>query len=120
MTQANRPIVLFDGKCGFCTWSVNFARASVHADVDFVPYQSVDVSRFGLTVEQCAAAVQFVGPGGAVAGERAVARVLESGGAAWKPVGRLIGSPPIRPIAAAVYRFVARHRGRLWGVEPPL
>lgn len=113
-------MVLFDGRCGFCTWSVEFARTKVHADVDFMPYQSVDVTEYGLTDEQCAQAVQLVGPEGPVAGELAVAEVLKSGRGVWRPVGSLIASAPVRPVAGVVYRFVARHRGRLWGVEPPL
>lgn len=115
-----RPVVLFDGRCGFCAWSVNFARNSVHADVEFVPYQSVDLVDYGLTIEQCAAAVQYVEGGHSYAGERAIGAILQSGQGMWKPLGRVIGSAPVRPIAGVVYRFVARHRGRLWGVAPPI
>lgn len=120
MTQRTRPLVLVDGRCGFCTWSVEFARTTVRAEVEFMPYQSVDVREYGLTEEQCAQAVQFVGMGEPVAGELAVAEVLKSGQGAWKSLGRLIAAAPVRPVAALVYRIVARNRGRLWGVEPPL
>ena len=118
--DGSRPVVLFDGRCGFCTWSVQFARNIVQAEVEFIPYQTVDLQEFGLTVEECAQAVQFVGPGGTAAGELAVAAILQSGRRVWRPLGAVIASPPIRPAAGAVYRLVARHRGRLWGVEPPL
>lgn len=118
--DGDRPVVLFDGRCGFCTWSVEFAKKTVRADVEFVPYQSVDVTVYGLTPEQCAAAVQFVDGGSPRAGELAVASILRSGRGVWEPLGVLVGSAPIRPVAGAVYRFVARHRGRLWGVEPPI
>lgn len=47
--DGDRPVVLFDGRCGFCTWSVEFAKKTVRADVEFVPYQSVDVTVYGLT-----------------------------------------------------------------------
>ena len=120
MTRQHRSVVLFDGRCGFCTWSVEFARKKVHADIDFIPYQSVDVTQYGLTEEQCAQAVQFVSPRGPVAGELAVAEVLKSGRGAWKFLGSVMASAPARPAAGISYRFIARHRGRLWGVEPPL
>lgn len=118
--QLDRPLVLFDGRCGFCTWSVHFARKSVHADVDFAPYQSVDVTRYGLSADQCAEAVQFIDSNGVVAGELAVAAIMQAGRGVWRPLGRFIGSTPVRPLAGVAYRFVARHRGRLWGVQPPL
>ena len=121
-----RPAVLFDGHCGFCTWSVEFARRTVHANVEFIPYQSVDVAEFGLSIEQCAQEVQFVGRDDArgeeraLGGERAVAAVLMSGTPAWRALGTVIDSPIVRPLSAVVYRLIARHRGRLWGVRPAL
>jgi predicted DCC family thiol-disulfide oxidoreductase YuxK len=120
MTSSDRPVVLFDGRCGFCAWSVQFAQQRVDADVEFLPYQSVDVAAYGLTDQQCAEAVYFVDTSGARPGELAVAAILQSGRGVWKPLGRLIASPAVRPLAAGVYRVVARHRGRLWGVRPPI
>lgn len=119
MNELDRPLVLFDGRCGFCTWSVRFARQTVHAEADFLPYQSVDVSNYNLTVEQCADAVQFIDYAGPVSGERAVAAILRTGHGVWPPFGRFIGSAVIRPLVGVMYRFVARHRGKLWGVQPP-
>jgi len=120
VSQLTRPVVLFDGRCGFCTWSVRFAQDTVRADADFVPYQAVDVSNYDLTVEQCSDAVQFIDNAGSVSGARAVAATLRTGRGVWKPLGSLIGSAAIRPVAEVVYAFVARHRGKLWGVQPPL
>lgn len=120
MIALTRPVVLFDGRCGFCTWSVQFAQRTVLADADFIPYQSVDVSNYDVTVEQCADAVQFIDNAGSVSGALAVAAILRTGRGVWKPLGRTIGSAPIRPLAEVVYRFVARHRGKMWGVQPPL
>ena len=120
MTFTEVPIVLFDGRCGFCAWSVDFAQRVVGSDAHFLPYQSVDVTRYGLTEEQCADAVQFVGPAGSVSAERAVGAILQTGRGPWRPVGRLIASAPVRPLAGSVYRLVAKHRGRLWSVQPPI
>lgn len=120
MSQLTRPVVLFDGRCGFCAWSVQFAQKSVRADADFICYQSIDVSEYGLSLDQCADAVQFVDNAGSASGARAVAAILQTGRGVWKPLGRFIGSAPIRPWAEVSYRLVARHRGKLWGVQPPL
>jgi predicted DCC family thiol-disulfide oxidoreductase YuxK len=116
----DRPVVLFDGHCGFCTWSVNFARNVVRADVQFEPYQKVDVAAYGLTVEQCADAVQFVMGDVQLSGARAVAAVLRRGRGLWPGFGKAIDFRGMQPIAARVYNAVARHRGRLWGVRPAL
>ena len=120
MSSFQQPLVLFDGRCGFCTWSVHFAQRVIGSNARFVPFQSVDVSAYGLTVQECAEAVQFVDSSGIQSAERAVAAIMRSGSGAWRPIGRFVGSAPVRPLAGVVYRLVARHRGRLWGVRPPL
>ncbi len=116
----DRPVVLFDGYCGFCAWSVNFARDVVQADVQFEPYQKVDVAAYGLTVEQCADAVQFVTGDVQLSGARAVAAVLRRGRGLWPGIGKAIDIRGVQPIVTGVYEAVARHRGRLWGVRPAL
>ncbi len=120
MTTTSFPIVLFDGRCGFCTWSVHVAQRLVGSDAHFVPYQSADVGVYGLTEDECAAAVQFVEANGHLSAERAVAAVLQSGSWPWTWLGHVVDSPPMRPLAGAIYRWVARNRGRLWGVQPPI
>ena len=120
MTSGEQALVLFDGRCGFCAWSVQFAQRVVGSDAHFIPYQSVDVTAYGLSVQECAQAVQFVDSAGRRSAERAVAAILRSGRGVWRPIGRILGSAPVQPLAGVVYRVVARHRGRLWGVQPPL
>jgi predicted DCC family thiol-disulfide oxidoreductase YuxK len=116
----DRPVVLFDGYCGFCTWSVNFASHVVQADVQFEPYQQADVAAYGLTVEKCADAVQFVMGDVQLSGARAVAAVLRRGRGLWPGIGKAMDFRVVQPIAAGVYAVVARHRGRLWGVRSAL
>lgn len=116
----DQPVVLFDGYCGFCTWSVNFARDVVRAHVEFLPYQGVDVSKYGLTQQQCSDAVQLVTGDVRLSGAPAVAAVLRQGGGLWPGIGKAIDHRAVQPLAAGVYRVVSRHRGRLWGVRPAL
>lgn len=118
--SGEQPLVLFDGRCGFCAWSVQFAQRVVKSSARFVPYQSIDVTDFGLTVQECAQAVQFVDSAGSQSAEHAVAAIMRSGAGVWRPIGQLLVSAPVQPFAGVVYRFVARHRGRLWGVLPPI
>src|SRR6056300_1423051 len=113
-----RPVVVFDGRCGFCTRSVNFARRWVRSDAEFVPFQTTDLEQFGLTQEQCEREVQWVEGEFVVGGSSAAAHILQSGGRWWRPIGRAIDRPVVRPAAQTAYRFIARHRGRLWGSTP--
>lgn len=113
-----RPLLVYDGDCGFCTASARLAERWLHlADVE--PWQFLDLASLGLTAEQCGAAVQWVDGSGRVAsGERAVIAALRHAGGAWGVVGRVLAVPGIRLLASAGYRLVARHRHRLPGGTP--
>ena len=114
------PIVLFDGRCGFCTWSVHVARKYVRPRAQFLAYQSVDLDQFPVSREECEAAVQFVDGAKVSSGALAVGRILGVGVGMWPQVGRVVSAPAVLPVSERVYRFVARHRGRLWGVTPAI
>ena len=113
-----RPVVVFDGRCGFCTWSVDFARRRVRANAEFVPYQSSDLDRLGMTREQCEREVQWVQGQYIVGGSSAIAEILQSGDRWWPFIGRVLDRPMVRPTAQRMYEVIARHRGRLWGITP--
>lgn len=119
-SAAAMPIVLFDGRCGFCTWSVGFATKYVRAHAQFLAYQRVDLDRFPVSQEECEEAVQFVDGSKVSSGALAVGRILSVGSGLWPQVGRVVAAPAVLPVSERVYRFVARHRGRLWGVTPAI
>ncbi|WP_330180943.1 DUF393 domain-containing protein [Nocardia sp. NBC_01503] len=50
--SARRPLVVFDGDCAFCTASVDFIRHRIGPDVDFTPWQRIDLPALGLTEQQ--------------------------------------------------------------------
>lgn len=112
---APRILVLWDQDCSFCSRAASYA--SEHFPVETTPYQWVEVAEYGLTPEECAAALQVVdrSTGVVYAGSDAVAQVMRSGSPLWRAAGRVGGSRVLRPLAAPTYRLVARNRHRLPG-----
>jgi predicted DCC family thiol-disulfide oxidoreductase YuxK len=112
-------VLIFDGDCGFCTSSVNFARRYVPIRAVVTPWQRADLASLGVDREQAEAAVLLVGPSGDVlAGPDAIAALLRDAGGWWRPVGTVMGTRPLRRVAWPVYRWIARNRHRLPGGTP--
>ncbi|MDH6575875.1 DUF393 domain-containing protein [Kitasatospora sp. MAP5-34] len=126
------PVLIFDGDCGFCTTSVITAERYLRASLasggwEAVPFQFADLAaldaRAGgrglVTWERAEQQILWVTPDGKVyEGAQAAARVLMRAGGAWAYLGALLTLPPVRPLAAACYRLVARNRHRLPGGTP--
>ena len=109
--KPSRPLVLFDGDCGFCRFWVARWRMMTRGAVDFAPAQQA-AGRFPqITPEAAARAVQLVTPEGEVyAGAEAVFRTL-----AYAPEERWKLSlyrhvPGVRPLSEWAYTLVAGHR----------
>lgn len=112
------PYLVFDGDCAFCTSCVR-ALERVGPRARIVAWQLADLPALGLSEEQAAAAVQWVGEDGGVrSGHEAIAAALASAGGIWRALGRLLAAPGISWIAAGVYRLVAANRQRLPGGTP--
>ncbi|KAF3469210.1 DUF393 domain-containing protein [Streptomyces sp. Tu 3180] len=112
----NRPVLVFDGDCGFCTSSVRFLERVVRPGCEAVPWQRADLAALGVTRERARHEALWVTPVGRVyGGARAVAKLLLSAGGAWALVGALLTLPPVRWAAHAAYRLVANNRRRLPG-----
>ncbi len=118
-----RPLVIYDGDCGFCqTWIARWQVRTGDA-VDYEPSQDAG-SRFPeIPPEAFARSVQLVLPDGSVfAGAEAVAALaaLPSGRGVFLWMYRRV--PGARAAAELAYRLIARHRGAaaamtrlLWG-----
>lgn len=116
MTARGR--LVFDGECGFCTRCVHWlSRIDWRHRVESVPYQAPGVPEsIGASADECAAAVQWVGPDGRRhRGAAAVNGVLDAVTGTRLPgaLYRLTG-----PVQEAVYRWVADHRSRFPGTTP--
>ena len=111
----DRPILVFDGDCGFCTTSARAAERWLGLD-RVVPWQFLDLAALGLDEERCSSAVQWVAADGSIASaERAVIAALRHAGGVWAAVGAVLALPGVRSLAGVVYRLVARYRYRLPG-----
>jgi predicted DCC family thiol-disulfide oxidoreductase YuxK len=111
-----RPVLVYDGDCGFCAACVRFVRRRVRPNADITAWQDADLDSLGVTADRAGREVLWITPVGTVyGGAQAVARLLLRAGGVWAPLGAVLTLPGVRGIAAAVYRTVADHRGQLPG-----
>src|SRR4029453_3880397 len=107
-----RPILIFDGDCGFCRRWIERWKSETGDAVHYAPSQEV-AGRFPeIPAEAFRRSVQLVLPTGEVReGAEAVPRApAEAPGRHWPlPFYRRV--PGVAPICELVYRRVARHRG---------
>jgi predicted DCC family thiol-disulfide oxidoreductase YuxK len=113
-----RAVLVFDGDCGFCTWSADRLRRWSGSALVIVPWQRADLGALGLTEQECATAVQCVAPDGRFSGGRAVARALQGCRQPWHSVGQVLAWPALQPLVERGYVMVAANRHRLPGSTP--
>ncbi|MEU5881699.1 DCC1-like thiol-disulfide oxidoreductase family protein [Spirillospora sp. NPDC047279] len=119
MTPRRRPVLVFDGDCGFCSSSVRFMRRRIPTSAEAVPYQSADLAALGTSVEQASYEVVWVARDGRThGGALGVAKMLVDAGGVWRPLGLIAQVPPFRWLAHGLYRLIAANRGRLPGGTP--
>jgi predicted DCC family thiol-disulfide oxidoreductase YuxK len=118
MSGRERPVLVFDGDCAFCTNCARFLER-LRPEAEVVAWQLTDLAELGITAEQASDAVRWVEVDGTVSsGHEAIAAVLSTAGPLWKIFGRLITLPGISWLAARAYRLVANNRYRLPGGTP--
>jgi predicted DCC family thiol-disulfide oxidoreductase YuxK len=119
MTRRERPVLLYDGDCGFCSACVRLARRHLRTSrtpPEFLAFQFADLEALGTSAERAAYEVVWVGCDGRIrGGAQAVAALLLNAGGAWWPLGAVLRIPPFRWAAHGVYRLVAAHRHSLPG-----
>ncbi|HEY6779631.1 MAG TPA: DUF393 domain-containing protein [Thermoleophilaceae bacterium] len=115
MSRRERPVLVFDGDCAFCTRCVGVLER-IGPDAEIVAWQLTDLGALGITEEQAADAVQWVQTDGTVrSGHQAIAGILGTAGPIWELSGRMMMLPGISWLAAKAYRLVADNRYRLPG-----
>jgi predicted DCC family thiol-disulfide oxidoreductase YuxK len=119
---APRPVLVFDGDCGFCSTSARLVAEHLRrsaSDFAVEPWQRLDLTALGLTPQQCDESVRWVGADGMHEhAEGAIARALLASRWWVRPVGGALLLPVVRPVAGVVYRWVSRNRHRLPGGTP--
>lgn len=108
-------ILVFDGDCGFCTWSAGRVTAWSRGRVAALASRDADLASLRLSVEQCETAVQYVDLVGTYSGGAAVARALKQCRQPLKATGYLLANPLLAPVTEQVYSVVAANRHRLPG-----
>src|SRR5262249_38128462 len=129
MADPARPLLVFDGDCGFCRGWVARWRRRTGDRLDVAPFQKVASDFPDIPIERFRRAVQLIEPDGRRSqGAEAVFRSLAYAprGGAWSWCYARV--PGFAPLSEGLYRFVADRRGlftrlteAMWGphVVPP-
>lgn len=109
--SASRPVLVYDGDCGFCRYWVDYWRRLTGAAVDYRPYQEVGARYPAVTTAEFARSIYLFEPDGrrfhgAEAAFELLARVPGRG--LWRWAYRHV--PGYAALSEAAYAFVARHR----------
>ena len=108
-----KPVLIFDGDCGFCQRWIARGRELTGDRIAYVPFQDANVAaQFPeIPPAQFPRAVVLIDiDGSAYAGAEAVFRtVAGTRGWGWLP-GAYARGPGVARVTEAVYQFIARHR----------
>ncbi|WP_067468751.1 thiol-disulfide oxidoreductase DCC family protein [Actinomadura macra] len=116
MTTRERPVLVYDGDCGFCTSSVRFLERRVPVDATVVAFQFADLGALGTTAGRAEHEVLWIDRLGRVSGgAEAIGRLLTAAGGPWRALGVVMRVPPVSWAAHVVYRLVANNRHRMPG-----
>ena len=110
LEPVTKPLLVFDGDCGFCVYSVLYAETLAGSAVDFAPYQAVAHDRREFTEDEYRASIRLFQPGFEPrSGAHAAFTVLALGGLMfWLWCYRRL--PGFDTAAEVAYRWVAAHR----------
>jgi lipase maturation factor 1 len=127
--SGTKPIVIFDGDCGFCKLWISRWKKLTGDRVEYAPYQEVSSLFPQIPEENFRKSVQFVEPDGSIySGAEAVFRALASAGQKSLLLWFYQNVPGFSAVAERFYRLVADHRSMflvltkiLWGknLDPP-
>lgn len=119
MGTVERPLLIYDGDCGFCTTAANFVERRMRVPADVRPWQFTDLAALGTTPERAEYELLWADTQGRVyGGAQAVAKLLIAAGLPWSPLGFVLRVPPFRWLGHWVYRLIAANRHRLPGGTP--
>jgi predicted DCC family thiol-disulfide oxidoreductase YuxK len=108
MTQL-RPRLVYDGQCGFCRYTVDYARALTGDSVEYRAYQDVADEHAGVGISEFAASIQLFNGAARYQGAAAAFETLALGGrGTWIALYRRL--PGFAALSEWLYQLTARHR----------
>jgi predicted DCC family thiol-disulfide oxidoreductase YuxK len=109
-----RPLLIYDGKCGFCLWWLARWRRRVGDRIDYAPSQEAARHYPALSPVRFSRSIQLVETDGTVyEGAEAAFRVLSRAPRGGRPLWAYEHLPGVRAVTERGYKFVARHRSGL-------
>jgi len=114
-----KPLLIFDGDCGFCTTTANYIAKRSNNSIEIKPWQYVDFTNLPVTSAQCADQVYFLIDGVPYGGHEAFAMILKSqSNELLKAFGSILMLKALRFITKPAYRLTAKYRHKLPGGTP--
>ena len=114
-----KPLLIFDGDCGFCTTTANYIAKRSNNSIEIKPWQYVDFTNLPVTSAQCADQVYFLIDGVPYGGHEAFAMILKSQrNVLLKAFGSILMLKALRFITKPAYRLTAKYRHKLPGGTP--
>jgi predicted DCC family thiol-disulfide oxidoreductase YuxK len=106
-----RPLLIYDGRCGFCLWWLARWRRRVGDRIDYAPSQEVGSRYPTLARQRFARSIQLIEPDGTVyEGAEAAFRVLSKAPRGARPLWAYQHLPGVRVVTERGYKFVSKHR----------
>ena len=100
----NQIVVFYDGECAFCKTSIEWIQQRLVLDAK--PFQKADLTKYGLTYQQCSQSVQVITHSTVLASAPAIAFLLKKRG------NRLLSMfiTASGPFGRFGYKWIAAHR----------
>jgi lipase maturation factor 1 len=113
----DRPLMIYDGDCGFCRVAVERWRNATKAEIEYAPYQELKVPIPGANYDDFRHAVHFVDSNANIyRGAEAVFRAMAHCGRKRSLLRLYCSLPPFAFAAEAIYRTIAANRSRISAV----
>ncbi len=109
--DTEKPILIYDGDCGFCLRWIERWRGITGNALDYAPYQEAAARFPGITLNEFESSVILVEPGKKISrGAEAVFRSLSAARRHRWLLWSYEHLPGVKSVTEALYRFIAANR----------